>query len=300
MSNVQLIPVHSALDGPRGSFFSVTARLCGSDAPKKIARSRSRDRHDRRALLACSGRIRHISGCLWRWRWGGEPKCTKRHRGSEFVANSEAARYVFVVVVIGDVMDRGRRYGTFVLACRPVTTPNLHFAPPFAKPADHTRTRHTKTGVCSTPHKKEEARRALKRHIADKDPSPQRERRASDVRAESRRVHWAWRGCGSPVPLEHEAGWGRVCFRRSRAGTAPFRVAITTALFAESRLFYACFFCAMLRVRGSWAAGGLRCVAWPRGQWAWRQTRRLIEDGDGVHHTYPFYDDSHLHLRPPR
>ena len=34
-----------------------------------------------------------------------------------FVANSEAARYVFVVVVIGDVMIGGRRYDTFVLAC---------------------------------------------------------------------------------------------------------------------------------------------------------------------------------------
>ena len=34
-----------------------------------------------------------------------------------FVANSEAARYVFVVVAAADVMDRGRRYGTFVLAC---------------------------------------------------------------------------------------------------------------------------------------------------------------------------------------
>ena len=33
-----------------------------------------------------------------------------------FVANLEAARYVFVVVVVCGVMDRGRRYGTFVLA----------------------------------------------------------------------------------------------------------------------------------------------------------------------------------------
>ena len=31
---------------------------------KKIARPRSCDRHDRRAVLACSWRIRHISGCL--------------------------------------------------------------------------------------------------------------------------------------------------------------------------------------------------------------------------------------------
>ena len=34
-----------------------------------------------------------------------------------FVANSEAARYVFVVVAAADVMDRGRRNGAFVLAC---------------------------------------------------------------------------------------------------------------------------------------------------------------------------------------
>ena len=33
-----------------------------------------------------------------------------------FVANSEAARYVFVVVAAADVMITGRRYGTFVLA----------------------------------------------------------------------------------------------------------------------------------------------------------------------------------------
>ena len=36
-----------------------------------------------------------------------------------FVANSEAARYVFVVVAAADVMDRGRRYDTFVLAWGP-------------------------------------------------------------------------------------------------------------------------------------------------------------------------------------
>ena len=33
-----------------------------------------------------------------------------------FVANSEAARYVFVVVAAADVMIAGRRYATFVLA----------------------------------------------------------------------------------------------------------------------------------------------------------------------------------------
>ena len=36
-----------------------------------------------------------------------------------FVANSEAARYVFVVVAAADVMIAGRRYDTFVLAWLP-------------------------------------------------------------------------------------------------------------------------------------------------------------------------------------
>ena len=40
-----------------------------------------------------------------------------------FVANSEAARYVFVVVAAADVMDRGRRYGTFVLVLAWPRTP---------------------------------------------------------------------------------------------------------------------------------------------------------------------------------
>jgi len=40
-----------------------------------------------------------------------------------FVANSEAARYVFVVVVVHDVMIAGRRYDTFVLACGGLAPP---------------------------------------------------------------------------------------------------------------------------------------------------------------------------------
>jgi hypothetical protein len=60
---------------------------------------------------------------------------------------------------------------------RPVTTPNLHFAPPCAKPADHHDTPH-KDGRLFNAAQKKEPRRALKLNIADKDPSPQRERRA--------------------------------------------------------------------------------------------------------------------------
>ena len=62
---------------------------------------------------------------------------------------------------------------------RPVTTPNLHFAPPCAKPADHHDTPH-KDGRLFNAAQKKEPRRALKRNIADKDPSPQRERRLVD------------------------------------------------------------------------------------------------------------------------
>ena len=91
----------------------------GRTHQKKIARSRSCDRHDRRAVLACS------------WEPDTHPAVSGGGGGAEnrnapndtaalslsFVANSEAARYVFVVVVIGDVMIAGRRYHTFVMAC---------------------------------------------------------------------------------------------------------------------------------------------------------------------------------------
>ena len=44
------------------------------------------------------------------------PKAPTDTAALSFVANSEAARYVFVVVAAADVMITGRRYGTFVLA----------------------------------------------------------------------------------------------------------------------------------------------------------------------------------------
>ena len=59
---------------------------------------------------------------------------------------------------------------------RPVATPIFHFAPPCAKPADHHDTPNKDGRLFNAAQKK--TRRALKRHIADKDPSPQRERRA--------------------------------------------------------------------------------------------------------------------------
>ena len=57
------------------------------------------------------------------------------------------------------------------------------------------------------------------------------------------------------------ASGGRFYFRRSRAGTAPFRVAITTALFAESHIFHVYFFRVMLWVRGGRSAA---CSVWRR------------------------------------
>ena len=70
-------------------------------------------------ILACSWRIRHTSGCLWPGGGGAENRNAPNDTAAlSFVESSEAARYVFVVVVIGDVMIAGRRYRTFVLACR--------------------------------------------------------------------------------------------------------------------------------------------------------------------------------------
>ena len=82
-----------------------------------MARSRSRDRHDRRAVLACSlgesGTYPAVSGGAG----GAENRNAPNGTAAlSFVENSEAARYVFVVVAAADVMIAGRRYGTFVLA----------------------------------------------------------------------------------------------------------------------------------------------------------------------------------------
>ena len=136
-------------------------------------------------------------------------------------------------------------------------------------------------------HSKKQPRRALKRHIANKDRSPQRERRAR-----SGRSHAACIGRGGVVTAQRRrstaAHWGHSYFRPSNACTAPFRVAITTTLFAESRFFHACFFRVMLWVRA--AAGGLRFVMWPRGQGERDQTGRLSEVRGGRHRSRSFYD----------
>jgi hypothetical protein len=137
-------------------------------------------------------------------------------------------------------------------ATRPVTTPNLHCAPPCAKPADHHDTPHQRRAFFNAAQKKNSAappnctsRTRIHRH------------NASDVRCEGGVAACALGVAGSWQPsaagARRRAG-GRILFRRSRAGTAPFCVAITTALFAESRFFHACFFRVMLWVRGRPAA----------------------------------------------
>ena len=131
---------------------------------------------------------------------------------------------------------------------RPVTTPNLHFAPPCAKSPPTTTTRHIETGVFQRRTKKRTAPRPQTAHRGQGAIATTRA--TCDVRAESRRVHWARRGRDGPAPQEHGvANWGRSSFRPSSARTAPFCVAITTATFPESRLSYVPFFRAMLRAR---------------------------------------------------
>ena len=148
-------------------------------------------------------------------------------------------------------------------ATRPVTTPNLYFAPPCAKPADHHDTPHKDGRLFNATQKNNHAapsndtlRTRIDRH------------NASDVRGQGGVTPRALGVAGSLVTAQRRrstaAHWGHSYFRPSNACTAPFRVAITTALFAESRFFHACFFRVMLWVRA--AAGGLRFVMWPRGQ----------------------------------
>ena len=94
-------------------------------------------------------------------------------------------------------------------ATRPVTTPNLYFAPPCAKPADHHDTPHKDGRLFNATQKNNHTapsndtlRTRIDRH------------NASDMRgqAESRRVHWAWRGRDSPAPQEHGGALGSCIF----------------------------------------------------------------------------------------
>ena len=160
-------------------------------------------------------------------------------------------------------------------ATRPVTTPNLHCAPPCAKPADH----H------DTPRRDGRSFKAAQRRTAPRPQTPHRgqgsiatTRATCDVRGESRRVHWAWRGRGSSAPLEHNGGLRSYFFSLVESRHRPLLRGYHHGTFRRVA-FLSCVFFFTRHAAGAWAAGGLRCVTWPRGQGAWHQTRRLSEDG---------------------
>ena len=71
-------------------------------------------------------------------------------------------------------------------------------------------------------------------------------------------MHWAWRGRGSPVQPEHDGELGSFLFSLVEGRHRTLPRGYHQGLFAESRLFHAFFFRAMLCARA--AAGGLRCV----------------------------------------
>ena len=150
-------------------------------------------------------------------------------------------------------------------ATRPVTTPNFHFSPPCAKPADHHDTPHKDGRLFNAAHTKRTTPRPQTPHRGQGSIATTTTRATCDVRA----VRAVCIGRGGVVAAQcrwsSTAGWGRICFRRSRTGTAPFRVAITTALFAKSRFFHACFFRVMLWVRGRPAACAVYVADRPRG-----------------------------------
>ena len=116
-NHVQLIPVHSAFGGSRGSALLVTARLSESDGPKNKWRGRARAIATTGAL--CSPALGEPDAYLVVSGGGSGMEIRKAPNDTaalSFVANSEAARYFFVVVAAADVIIAGRRYGTFVLA----------------------------------------------------------------------------------------------------------------------------------------------------------------------------------------
>ena len=113
--------MHSALGGSRCSAFLVTARLSESDGPKtngEVALARSRATTG----ALCSPALGEPDAYLVVSGGGGGTEIRKAPNDTAalgFVANSEAARYVFVVVAAADdAMITSRRYGTFVLAWR--------------------------------------------------------------------------------------------------------------------------------------------------------------------------------------
>ena len=119
---------------------------------------------------------------------------------------------------------------------RPVTTPNLHFAPPCAKPADHHDTPHKDGRLFNAAQKKRITPRPQTKHRGQ--GSIATTRATCDVRAELRLVHWAWRGRGSPAPLEHDGGLGSYFFSVGRGQAPPPSAWLSPRHFSPSRVSF--------------------------------------------------------------
>ena len=140
-------------------------------------------------------------------------------------------------------------------ATRPVPTPNLHCAPPCAKPADHHDTPH-RDGRFSTPHKKNSAAPPNTAHRGQ--GSIATTRATCDVRAESRRVHWMRRGRDGPALQEHGGELGSFFFSSVECTHRPLLRGYHHGHVSRVASLLWPFLRAMLCARA--AAGGLRCV----------------------------------------
>ena len=149
-------------------------------------------------------------------------------------------------------------------ATRPVTTPNLHCAPPCAKPADHHDTPHQRRAFFNAAQKKRTAPRPQTAHRGQ--GSIATTRATCDVRAELRLVHWAWRGRDSPAPQEHDGGLGSYFFSSVECTHRPLLRG-----YHHGHVFRVAFLSCVLFLRGAVGSCGGRWLAlctWPTGQGA--------------------------------
>ena len=149
-------------------------------------------------------------------------------------------------------------------ATRPVTTPNLHCAPPCAKPADHHDTPHRDGRLFNAAQKKRTAPRPQTAHRGQ--GSIATTRATCDVRAESRRVHWARRGRDGPAPQEHGGELGSFFFSSVECTHRPLLRGYHHG--HVSRV--ASLLCAFFSCHAVCSCGGRRLAlcTWPRGQGA--------------------------------
>ena len=150
---------------------------------------------------------------------------------------------------------------------RPVTTPNLHFAPPCAKARRPPRHATQRRAFVQRRTKKKTTPRPQTKHRGQ--GSIATTRATCDVRAELRLVHWAWRGRGSPSAAGARRRAGVVFFSVGRGQTPPPSAWLSPRHFSPSRVSFMRAFFASCRGfvggrRLSSISSGLRCVTWPR------------------------------------